>query len=138
MLVRDSLDAKLTTEAFFTQFVGAAMLLIGVAVVTHNRFKTKTWVKAFIMHWTMTGVSGCMGVSPAFALNPARDLGPRIMCAAFGYSPSLLWTSRNGFFFWGCMAAPVAAAIVVTFLHDLLIGGGVKFTVQRIRRRKST
>lgn len=113
--------------------MGAALLILTVAVVTDPAFAQPTWVKALLMMWTMTAVSGNVGINPAFALNPARDLGPRIACAAFGY-PSTLWTMRGAYWVWGCIVAPIIAAIGITLVYDLVVRGRVALTVPCLRR----
>lgn len=120
--------------------MGAGLLLLGVAVVTDPGAAAhwQTWVKALIMNWFFVGVSGCMGLHPGYALNPARDLGVRMSCAAFGYGGSV-FTERAWYWTWGCIVGPFFGGTIFTFLYDLVVRGRVEITIPglaRLFRRK--
>lgn len=52
-----------------------------------------------IFMWVVVGVGVSMGSQTGYAMNPARDLGPRMMAYIFGYGPSV-WTEGNYYWFW--------------------------------------
>lgn len=119
--------------------MGAALLLLGVAIATdpHNAHWT-TWSKALIMLWFFVGISGCMGLHPGYALNPARDFSVRLSCWAMGYGAEL-WTQRHWYWTWGCLVAPIIGGWLATLLHDFIVRGRAEFTmplVTRALRRK--
>lgn len=130
----------LTPDAFFQEVMGAGLLLLGVAIVTDPGAagQWQTWVKALVMNWFFVAVSGCMGIHPGYALNPARDLGVRLSCLAFGYSGDL-FTDRHWYWTWGCTIGPVFGGTLFTFLYDWVVRGRVELTIPALHplvRRK--
>lgn len=67
------------------------------------------------------GIATAFGWQTGFAINPARDLGPRIMSAALGYSG--VW-SAGDYYFWVPIVAPFCGCVVGGFLYDLFIYTG--------------
>jgi aquaglyceroporin related protein len=90
-----------------TFLLAATVCLIGQPENLALRLHTK----AFILGAALIGVSSAVGVQTSFALNPARDLGPRIAASAFGY-PSTIWTNRHGYWFWGPILGPIGGALL--------------------------
>ncbi|BEI83460.1 hypothetical protein CcaverHIS002_0400640 [Cutaneotrichosporon cavernicola] len=122
-------------DAFFHEVIGSGLLLLGVAVVTDPGAAAdwQTWAKALIMNWFFVAVSGCMGIHPGYAINPARDLGVRLACLAFGYSREL-FTDRKWYWTWGCIIGPFVGGTIFTFLYDWVVRGRVEFTIPGLRR----
>jgi aquaglyceroporin related protein len=57
-----------------------------------------------------------------YAINLARDFGPRLMSYAVGYGHEV-W-SAGGYYFWIPMVAPFCGTIFGGFLYDLCIYTG--------------
>jgi len=73
-------------NGFFDQFFGSMLLLIGVFALTDVRnVAPKNWAAGIFigLFVFMLGVS--WGLNSGFAVNPARDLGPRLFSWAAGY-----------------------------------------------------
>lgn len=123
------------SDAFFHEVIGSGFLLLGVAVVTDPDAAAhwQTWAKALVMNWVFVGVSGCMGLHPGYALNPARDLGVRMSCAAFGYGRSV-FIERDWYWTWGCIFGPFVGGTLFTFLYDWVVRGRVEFTLPWLTR----
>ncbi|GMK58598.1 hypothetical protein CspeluHIS016_0600400 [Cutaneotrichosporon spelunceum] len=122
-------------NAFFNEVVATVLLFLGVAVATDPGAAGawQMWSKALIMNWIFIAVNGCMGIHPGYALNPARDLGVRLACLAFGYTREL-FTDRNCYWIWLCIIAPFFGGTLSTFLYDWVVRGRVEFTVPGLRR----
>jgi MIP family channel proteins len=73
-----------TVSAFFTEFLGTALLVGGIFMMIDNKFTNKH-LPLFIGAWLSTLVVS-FGYQTAFAWNPARDMGPRILSAIVGYA----------------------------------------------------
>jgi MIP family channel proteins len=71
------------TAAFFTEFLGTALLVGGIFMLI-DFVKNKENLPIYIGAWLSTLVLS-FGYQTAFAWNPARDLGPRILTAMVGY-----------------------------------------------------
>lgn len=59
----------------------------------------------------------------AYCLNPARDLGPRIACAMFGY-PKEIWTTRHCYWIYVPIIATICGGILGGFVYDAFIFQG--------------
>ncbi|KAJ2936973.1 hypothetical protein H1R20_g120, partial [Candolleomyces eurysporus] len=61
--------------------------------------------------------------STAYALNPARDFGPRLFLLMAGYGKEL-FTYRNQYWLWCPIIAPIVGAQAGAFLYDLFLYTG--------------
>lgn len=111
------------TGGFFNEAVGTALLM--VAILATAKPQIPLHVRAVLLSGAFVAVSGAIGLQTGFALNPARDLGPRIACAIFGY-PATIWTERDGYFVYGPIVGPIVGAVVGAGVHDLLVGDGIQ------------
>lgn len=104
-----------TACAFFTEFVGTGLLVSGIfAILTNN--KTKDHAPVFI-GILLSSIVLAFGFQTAFALNPARDLGPRIFIACAGYS-SFTYVDN---YWWIPLVADYLGAVTFTYLFHVLI-----------------
>ncbi|RDW77789.1 aquaporin-like protein [Coleophoma cylindrospora] len=68
------------------------------------------------------GLGACFGWETGYAINLARDFGPRLMSYAVGYG-SEVW-SAGGYYFWVPMVAPFGGCLFGGFLYDFFIYTG--------------
>ncbi|TVY83969.1 Aquaporin-10 [Lachnellula suecica] len=68
------------------------------------------------------GLGACFGWETGYAINFARDFGPRLMSYIVGYG-SQVW-SAGGYYFWIPVVAPLCGTIFGGFLYDLFIYTG--------------
>ena len=61
-----------------------------------------------------------LGGLTGYAINPARDFGPRVASALLGWG-SAVFTSHGGYF-WVPIVAPLAGGVVGATVYDLAIG----------------
>jgi glycerol uptake facilitator protein len=68
-------------------------------------------------------VVGSIGLSlgglTGYAINPARDLGPRLASALLGWGPAVF--QSHGSYFWIPIVGPLAGGICGALLYDLAI-----------------
>lgn len=64
----------------------------------------------------------CFGWQTGYAINMARDFGPRLMSYAVGYRPEV-W-SPGRYHFWVPMMAPFLGCAFGAFLNDAFIYTG--------------
>lgn len=67
----------------------------------------------------MMAVGCAFGLNSNYAVNPARDLGPRIFCLLAGYGSDAFF-AFNGYFIIP-LAAPFLGALLGTGLYTILI-----------------
>lgn len=104
----------------FSEFLGTALLLFGVRAVTDRRNAAPGAnlepVLVGVIVWSI-GLS--LGGLTGYAINPARDLGPRLTSAVFGWG-SAVFRSHGGYF-WVPIVGPLAGGIAGIWLYDLVI-----------------
>lgn len=63
-------------------------------------------------------------------MNPARDLGPRILSAMAGYGREV-FNFRHQYWLWAGVLAPILGALTAGFVYDVLLYGERDSVVQR-------
>ncbi|KAG8703371.1 hypothetical protein FRC09_004196 [Ceratobasidium sp. 395] len=111
-------------QAFFQELLATALLVVMVLAATdrHNSPPPKGLVPLILLI-AILGISACFGMQTSFALNPARDLGPRLMCWMTGYGRNV-WNHRSQYWLYGPIIGPIVGALAGTALYDLLIFTG--------------
>ncbi len=109
-----------TTGGLIDQIVGTALLMAGVFAVTDQRNTAPPAVAAPVVVGALVLLIGVsLGFNAGYAINPARDFGPRLFTALAGWG-SEVFTSANGWW-WVPIAGPVIGAVLGGFLYDLCI-----------------
>jgi len=92
-----------TTGAFFSELLGSGVLMMMVLVLT-NPTTGAGPLTPLALAFVFIGITAGLGWETAFAINFARDFGPRLMTYMLGYG-SEVWMS-NGYYFWVCCESP--------------------------------
>ena len=72
--------------AFWDEFLGAFLLMIVVLAITDKRNSSPPpGLVPVVLFILVLGIGIAFGLQTGYAINPARDLGPRIMTAMVGY-----------------------------------------------------
>jgi len=118
-------------SAFFSEFFATAVLLgLILALGDANNNPAPAGMNGMILLWLIVGIGAALGTQTAYCLNPARDLGPRIAAACFGYGKEI-WTYRNGYFAYVAIVAPICGAVFGGFFYDLFIFSGPESPLNR-------
>ncbi|KAI1306430.1 hypothetical protein EDD11_004761 [Mortierella claussenii] len=108
-----------TAQAFVAELVGTALLLL-VILSTSDRGNTPAGnLQPLVIGLSLTLIGVSFGYQTGFALNPARDLAPRLFTSLFGWGFKAF--SRQSFYFWVPIVAPFLGAITGAFIYDFLI-----------------
>lgn len=78
----------------------------------------------FLIGLVVVAIGASFGTNAGYAINPARDLGPRLITYAFGWGP-LAFPGHFQYFdnyWWIPIAGPLAGAAVGIFAYDVLVG----------------
>ena len=107
------LDYVPSANCFFDEFLGTAVLIIVVFAVTdrHNGPPPPGLVP-LVLFILILGIGNALGMQTGYAINPARDLSPRIAHA-------LLPIPGKGSSDWGYSWIPVVAPIIGGILGAL-------------------
>ncbi|KAK5055117.1 hypothetical protein LTR84_012865 [Exophiala bonariae] len=125
--------------AFCTEFLAATILgVIILALLDDTNTSPGANLTAFIAALVVTVLGMAFGYNTGLALNPARDLGPRLALACLGYGTDSslgqsLWSDR----YWLKVAipAPICGTILSGFIYDSFIFGGSESPVNWPARR---
>ena len=97
---------------FVTEVIGTFMLVFGVLAIVANEDTVATGLVPLLVGLLVLGIGLSLGGPTGYAINPARDLGPRIAHA-------VLPIAGKGSSDWGYAWLPVVAPIVGGILGAL-------------------
>jgi aquaglyceroporin related protein len=85
-MCRFQLDYMSNVSAFFSEFLATAVLLIVVLAINDKKnMPAPPGLAPLVLFLLILGIGASLGMETAYAINPARDLGPRILTAMVGY-----------------------------------------------------
>lgn len=103
------------------QIVGTALLMVGVLAMTDQRNSAPPgWFAAPLIGALVIGIGVAFGFNAGYAINPARDLGPRLFTAVAGWGGGV-FTAGNGWW-WVPVAGPLVGGVLGTLAYDACIG----------------
>jgi glycerol uptake facilitator protein len=109
--------------AFFDQIVGTAILVFVVfALVTAANNPPLANMTPVVIGLLVVGIGMAWGANAGYAINPARDFGPRFASWITGYETAMF--DQNGqLYFWLPIVAPI--------IGGLIGGAAFKYLVER-------
>jgi glycerol uptake facilitator protein len=109
---------------FMDQVIGTALLVACIfAVIDEYNGPAKANLAPFIIGLIVVVIGMSFGVNAGYAINPARDLGPRLFAWAQGWG-KIAFPGDYGnvnTYFWIPIVGPFVGAGVGAFIYDLLI-----------------
>jgi glycerol uptake facilitator protein len=88
-----------------TEIIGTAMLVIGVLGIFGNQGASDSGLAPLLVGFLVVGIGLSLGGPTGYAINPARDLGPRVAHA-------VLPVAGKGESDWGYAWVPVVAPLI--------------------------
>jgi MIP family channel proteins len=111
-----------TWRNFLSEFMATAVLLLGVRALTDRRNAAPGgYVEPLALGALVWAIGLSLGGLTGYAINPARDLGPRLASAVFGWGPAVFQSHSN--YFWIPIVAPLTGGLAGIFLYDFAIHG---------------
>jgi glycerol uptake facilitator protein len=109
-----------TFGAFADEFVGTA-LLVGLifAIVDVRNQPVQANLNPLIIGFLIVAIGSSFGANTGYAINPARDLGPRLWIAIVSGGASF---SADNYYFWIPIVAPLLGGVVGAFIYDFTLG----------------
>ncbi|HVB25195.1 MAG TPA: MIP family channel protein [Ktedonobacteraceae bacterium] len=106
--------------AFGDEFIGTA-LLVGLifAIVDGRNQPVQANLNPFIIGLLIVAIGASFGLNTGYAINPARDFGPRLWMALVSGGESF---AANNYYFWIPIVAPLAGGVVGAYIYDFTIG----------------
>ncbi|MFF4244703.1 MIP/aquaporin family protein [Streptomyces sp. NPDC001822] len=111
---------------FVDQVVGTAfMLMFVMAIIDLRNPAVRVSLGPVLIGLAVTAIGLSYGANAGYAINPARDLGPRLFAWALGWQELALPGTLQGAFsdyFWIPLVAPLVGGVVGVLLYDLFVG----------------
>ncbi|GAB3120245.1 MIP/aquaporin family protein [Glaciibacter psychrotolerans] len=108
------------------QIVGTAFLLIFiVAIIDMRNTAVKANLGPLVIGLAIAAIGMSYGANAGYAINPARDLGPRLFAWAAGWGDVAMPGTVTGAFswyFWVPIVGPLIGGIIGVLLYDWFIG----------------
>jgi MIP family channel proteins len=114
-------DYLSTFGGLVDQVVGTAMLLLVIMAIGDTRNLAPSANLGPLMVGLLVVVLGmCFGMNAGYAINPARDLGPRLFTFMAGWGSEVFRAGNH--WFWVPIIGPLIGGVLGATLYDLLIG----------------
>jgi glycerol uptake facilitator protein len=109
------------THAFMDEVVLTAFLIFGIFAITEkfNEVAPGANAGALMIGLLVALIGASMGYLEAWAINPARDLGPRLFCYLTGWGSSAL--PSPGSYWWVPIAGPLIGCLIGGGAYQVLI-----------------
>jgi glycerol uptake facilitator protein len=109
-----------TWRNFLSEFLATAVLLMGVRALTDRRNAAPGgYVEPLALGGLVWAIGLSLGGLTGYAINPARDLGPRLASAILGWGPAVFQSHAS--YFWIPIIAPLAGGLAGIALYDFAI-----------------
>ncbi|KAJ7928118.1 aquaporin [Mycena leptocephala] len=80
------LNYMTSVSCFFSEFLATAVLLVVVLAINDKKnMPPPAGLAPLVLFILILGIGACLGMETAYAINPARDLGPRLLTSMVGY-----------------------------------------------------
>ncbi|NXS58244.1 AQP7 protein, partial [Brachypteracias leptosomus] len=105
---------------FFTEFMATTMLLLGILIIHDEKNNAALkGTQALLTGILVLGIGLGMGLNTGYAINPSRDLPPRIFTAIAGWGMDVF---RAGHYWWWVpLTAPILGSLAGVLIHKLFI-----------------
>ncbi len=105
---------------FVDQVVGTGMLMLVVLAVSDQRnMSLSSSLGPIVVGASVTVIGMTYGLNAGYAINPARDFGPRLFTYIAGWGEQVF--TAHDHWWWVPIAGPLTGAVVGGLIYDLLI-----------------
>jgi len=113
-----------SVSCFFSEFIGTAVLLMVIMAVTDRKNgPPPAGLVPMALFMTFLGIGASLGMETSFAVNPARDFGPRLFTAmVYGKQ---VFTFRDQYWLWCPIIAPIVGGLVGALLYDAFLSESI-------------
>ncbi|WP_260928738.1 MIP/aquaporin family protein [Novosphingobium sp. 9] len=108
-------------HAFWDEVILTGMLLLGIFAITDefNEVAPKANSSALMVGLLVAAIGASAGYLEAWALNPARDFGPRLLAFVAGWDQSAF--PSPGAYWWVPIAAPLLGGVLGAGLYQIAV-----------------
>ena len=106
---------------FIDQVVGTMILVAVILGITDQRnAPAPAGLTPLIVGLLVVGIGTAFGVNCGYAINPARDLGPRMFTALAGWGSEVFRAGNH--WWWVPVVAPLIGGVLGGWVYDLFVG----------------
>jgi MIP family channel proteins len=110
-----------TFGGFVDQVVGTALLVLIVCAISDGRnLAPSANLAPFMIGMLVVVIGMCFGFNSGYAINPARDIGPRLFTLIGGWGGEVF--RAGNYWFWVPVIGPLAGGVAGAAIYDLFIG----------------
>jgi glycerol uptake facilitator protein len=104
------------------QIIGTAVLVMLIlAIIDTRNTAPQANLAPFIIGLVVVGIGMTLGANAGYAINPARDLGPRLAAWVSGWH-SPFADQRGDFYAWVPIVGPLIGGPIGALIYDTFIG----------------
>jgi glycerol uptake facilitator protein len=107
------------SAGFLDQVIGTALLLLMIFAITDDRNMPPANMTPIIVGLVVVVIGMAFGGMHGYAINPARDFGPRLFTAVAGFKNNGL--TDGSMVFWVPIAAPLVGGLIGGAVYDFCI-----------------
>ncbi|EFX02739.1 hypothetical protein CMQ_2668 [Grosmannia clavigera kw1407] len=115
-------DFMTKTGMFFSEVIASSLLMFLIFAIGDNNNIGAGNLAPLCLFFIIFGIGACFGWETGYAINLARDFGPRLVSYMIGYGHEV-W-SAGGYYFWIPMVAPFIGTTLGGFLYDVFLYTG--------------
>jgi MIP family channel proteins len=104
---------------FVDQVVGTALLMLGIFAIADRRNAGPATLGPVLVGALVAVIGMTFGFNAGYAINPARDIGPRLFTALAGWGSEVF--RAGGGWWWVPIIAPCLGGLLGGFLYDLFV-----------------
>nr|BAH89253.1 aquaporin-3 [Anguilla japonica] len=114
-------DHLTIVNGFFDQLIGTAALIVCIlAIVDPYNNPIPRGLEAFTVGFVVLVIGLSMGFNSGYAVNPARDFGPRLFTALAGWGREVF--TAKSYWFFVPIFAPFLGTVVGVLVYQLMVG----------------
>jgi MIP family channel proteins len=110
-----------TIGGFIDQVVGTALLVAVIFGITDSRNSpAPAGLAPVVVGLLVVLIGATFGFNAGYAINPARDFGPRLFTFIAGWGGEVFTAGNN--WWWVPIVAPCVGGVLGAWIYDLLVG----------------
>ncbi|KAH0848112.1 Aquaporin-10 [Fonsecaea pedrosoi] len=110
------------TGQFFSEFIASGILMFMIYALKDDGNLGAGNLTPLGLFFVIFGIGACFGWETGYAINLARDFGPRLMSYMLGYGPEV-WRAGD-YYFWVPMVSPFFGCTFGGWLYDMFLFTG--------------
>lgn len=110
------------TGQFFSEFIASTLLMFLIYALKDDGNIGAGPLTPLCLFFVIFGIGACFGWETGYAINLARDFGPRLVSYMIGYGHEV-W-SAGGYYFWVPMVSPFCGCVFGGWLYDTFLFTG--------------